>query len=128
MKFFIVFFFLSSCAPVVITKLQPVPQQAIVCPAFASLGLKDTITASEFDIGEVKIKDGGLSVNCSYEEVIRLAEKEAKQAGANCMKVYEHLPPDHLRSTCHRIKARMYKLPDVAPYLKQFGWQEGQRL
>jgi hypothetical protein len=87
----------------------------------------------EFDIpadelGKIEIKDSGLTIICDYETVVNLAKIEAQKMGANCLKIYEHREPNAFSSTCHRIKAKAYKIKDISPYETQIIWNAQRRL
>ncbi|KUJ63612.1 hypothetical protein AR687_00035 [Flavobacteriaceae bacterium CRH] len=60
-------------------------------------------------IGDVKIGDSGFTTDCGYDKVIADVTKEAKNAGANIVKIIELKKPSAFGSTCYRIKARLYR-------------------
>ncbi len=69
-----------------------------------------------------------MTLICDYETVVNLAKTEAQKMGANCLKIYEHREPNAFSSTCHRIKAKAYKIKDISPYETQIIWNAQRRL
>ncbi|QIL76183.1 hypothetical protein [Hymenobacter sp. HDW8] len=121
------FLFLTACAPTaVVSSLQ----RASPLPANEGfLVTKETEIVDEQakELGDIYIKDAGLAVNCSYEKVLALATNEARQLGANVLQIYEHQVPD-MRSTCHRIRAKALRVPDLSRYEKEIVWHPSRRL
>ena len=64
-------------------------------------------------IGNVSVRDAGLSVGCGYDDVIRFAKKRAREAGGDAIKLISVTYPD-LWSTCYRISAAVLLLGDSA--------------
>jgi hypothetical protein len=75
-------------------------------------GVNERFDIKAIPVGEIKIRDSRLAINCSYKAVIELARKRAKDMGANCLKIYEHKVPDGW-STCRSIKAIAYRVDDA---------------
>ena len=80
------------------------------------------------EIGNIEIKDGGLTLDCDYETVISIAKIEAQKLGANCLRIYEHRLPSTFGSKCHRIKAKAYRVMDISPFEKEIIWNSHRRL
>lgn len=103
-----VLFTTAACSPKISTYFHqsypPLPPDEEV----VVLQPTDVIPEKSTLIGEVKIKDSGLTIDCGYDLVLNLAKDKARQAGGNLLKITLHLPPD-LMSTCHRIDALVYK-------------------
>lgn len=78
-------------------------------------------------IGTIRAGDYGMSTNCSYNEVIRTLIQLAKQNGANILKITEHKTPD-MWSTCDRITAQIYRVPDFRKYEKEIIWSANRKL
>lgn len=117
-----------ACAPkqIVISTSNYLP--LAVTESFIVIPEDDPVDLSNEEvIGEIKLKDNGLSLICNYETIVALATKEARQMGANCIQIYEHRVPDMV-STCHRIKARAIRLKNVRPFEKEIVWHPGRRL
>ena len=64
-------------------------------------------------IGRVKVTDGGMTATykCLFPNVIALAVKKTAECGGNALQIDRHKNPD-LASSCHRIWATMYVMPD----------------
>ena len=128
---------LAGCAPKVITQLAgpaaSAEQAAAPAPAAdptAFLVIKDTepFEGPAEELGDIQIKDSGLTLNCDYETVVAVATTQAQKLGANVLRIYEHRLPDALHSTCHRIRAKALRVPDTTPYEKELVWNPGRHL
>ncbi|MGB3775401.1 MAG: hypothetical protein WA951_09105 [Leeuwenhoekiella sp.] len=78
-------------------------------------------------VGVFEIKDGAMSLDCSYERVLNIARNKARSVGANTVKIIEHKLPD-LLSLCHRIQFEVYKLEDISPFQKDVAWSSSNPL
>jgi hypothetical protein len=90
----------------------------------------DSKTTSDIEkekLGELEIKDGGLSTNCNYEKVIELAKEQAGLMGGNVLLVTQHILPG-AKSTCHQIKASVYEVDDPEFYRKEVEWSKERPL
>ena len=79
-------------------------------------------------IGDIKIGDPGLTINCNYKTVLQIAVNEAKKIGANALKITEHKLPNTLGSSCHRIKVLAFRVDDVSPYETEIVWHKDRPL
>ncbi len=103
-----------SCSPyvgVTLTSIAPplsADQQVVVITGDAPL------PEDAYVIGEFNIDDTGFTTNCTYEDVVGLARKEARKAGANAIRITRHLqtgpPPGN---SCHRISGLLLYWPDA---------------
>ena len=118
---------LAACSPRVITQASQGTHTITAAPGFVVIKETDTFTGPSEEVGDIEIKDSGLTLSCDYETVIARATKEAQNLGANVLKVYEHRLPDTW-STCHRIKAKALRVADLAPYEKEIVWNASRRL
>ena len=118
---------LLACSPRVITKASQSTHAATGAPGFVVIKETDTFTGPSEEVGDIEIKDTGLTLSCDYETVIARATKEAQKLGANVLKIYEHHLPDNW-STCHRIKAKALRVADLAPYEQEIVWNAMRRL
>ncbi len=120
---------LFACAPksIVSPGVLQYPPVAEFEP-FAVFELDDKFDIQAVPVGEVRIKDSGLTIDCDYETVLNLAKEKARAMGANCLKIYEHKLPSPMSSTCHRIRAKAYRLDDVTPYEKEIAWHKARKL
>ncbi len=108
---------LSSCGPAVTTHITSVNSTLDFREEVLVLGINDSIPDAVKTIGDIKIGDSGLSVNCNYEKVITRAKEEVRKAGGNVLKITQHKMPDML-SSCHRIKAQILYVDCVEELLK----------
>ncbi|MBF9141800.1 DUF922 domain-containing protein [Hymenobacter properus] len=118
---------LAACSPRVITQASQSPHNIVAAPGFVVIDETDKFSGPSEEVGDIEIKDTGLTLSCDYETVIARATKEAQALGANVLKVYEHHLPDHW-STCHRIKAKALRVADLAPFEKEIVWNAARRL
>ena len=72
-------------------------------------------------IGEFQLKDGGFTVDCSYEHVLDLARNEARKLGGNAIKITSHKLPGKF-SSCHQIKFNILKLEDAFAFQNMLIW------
>ena len=84
------------------------------------------IDTSKF-LGYVKILDGGLTLKCDLNTVKALAKEQALAMGGNCIYVYEHLKPN-AKSTCHRIKGKIYHINNPEEYETEIMWSAERKL
>ncbi len=88
----------------------------------------DTFDKNAFKpVGQVEIKDGGLTLNCDYETIKKLAKEEALKLGGNCLVITEHRKPNQW-STCHRIRADVYLINNAKDYENQVIWNQNRKL
>lgn len=118
---------LHSCSPkigsVVTSKQPPLPDTAFVLV----LQQQDAFTNDGIEIGSIKSGDNGLSTNCTYYEVIDKLKQLARQNGANVIKITEHKSPDQW-SSCERLKANIYNVPDFRKHEKEIEWTADRKL
>lgn len=119
--------FIGACSPKlgseIISGQTPLKGDAAV------LVLDETSTSgiSGIEIGSLRSGDNGFSIHCSYADVIERLKQMARQNGANIIKITEHKKPDN-KSSCDRIKARIYKVDDIRAYEKKIGWSADRKL
>ena len=58
-------------------------------------------------IGDMRVADTGLSINCSREVVEESIRRKACQEGADAVEYYDIVYPN-IRSTCFQTRARFY--------------------
>ncbi len=62
-------------------------------------------------VGSIKIGDTGFSLNCAYGDVIKILKKEACGLQANYVLVREESREGTRGSSCYRVKADFYRMP-----------------
>lgn len=101
-----------GCAPAATVsttkKYSPLPKTETIYV----FGLNDAMPTGAESLGTVKIGDSGLSVGCSFENVVDLAREKARNVGGNGIKLLSVREPD-FGSTCYRISAEILKLPKL---------------
>ncbi|MEE9441658.1 MAG: hypothetical protein V3V99_03225 [candidate division Zixibacteria bacterium] len=68
-------------------------------------------------LGKLKMGDTGLSVNCSYDDLIRLAMKKACEVGGDAILITSIEEPN-LWSSCYRIKADIIAFSVISDWPK----------
>ena len=120
--------FIYSCSPKIIVNTVNKLEETKQHEGFAVFGINDTFdTTGGKYLGEIKIKDSGLTIDCNYENAIKLGEAEARKLGGNTLKVIVHKLPD-IFSQCHQITGSVYKLSDISKYEKKIIWNENRKL
>lgn len=118
---------LYSCSPkigsTIIVQRPALPDTAFVLV----LQLQDDFINDGIEIGRIKSGDNGLSKNCSYYEVIDMLKQLARQNGANLIKITAQKHPDQW-STCERLTARIYNVPDFRKHEKEIEWSDTRKL
>jgi hypothetical protein len=131
MKILFQFTFLTtlicSCSPKIGSSIHskqlPLPENEVVLV----LQKEDAFTNDGIEIGSIKSGDNGFSTNCSYYEIIEQLKQLARQNGANVIKITEHKSPDQW-STCERLTAKIYKVPDFRTHEKEIQWRANRKL
>lgn len=78
-------------------------------------------------IGKISSTDNGLSINCSYYEIIEPLKELARLNGANIIKITQH-KISNTWSSCERIKADIYKVKDYKKYEQEIEWNKNRKL
>jgi len=124
-------FLLYSCAPKMVVKNYNENNSHSATKFYESFALIEEAFLEEplnkQLIAEIEIKDKGLSINCDYETVKRLAEEKARQMGGNCLVITDHIEPN-MKSTCHRIKCQVLRIDNPEKYEKQISWHPNRPL
>jgi hypothetical protein len=118
---------LNSCspkiAPTITSKQNPISEDEIVL-------VIDELSFFENDgikVGTVKSTDKGFSTNCNYDDLIATIKKLCRENGANILKINNHKLPDQ-RSSCDRIEATLYKVPNYKIHEKKIEWSKERKL
>jgi hypothetical protein len=113
----------SKIGSTIISKQNPLPQNEYVLV----IDLSESFINDGIKIGTLKSSDNGFSSNCSYDEILENLKKISRQNGANILNIIEHKKPDQW-SSCDRIEAIIYKVPDYKIHEKQIEWSENRKL
>lgn len=129
MKSFIVAFFIlfAACGPKIgsniTTKYPPLSDTAFVLVLY----LSDDFVNDGVRIGNIQSGDNGFSTTCSYHEVISSLKVLARKNGANLIKITKRERPDK-KSTCDRIWADIYLVPNYKKHEIDIVWQKNRPL
>lgn len=120
-------FLCIACAPKLkssITKtFPPLSDEALV----VVLDISDDQSIKGEVVGDVQANHDGWKGTCTYYENIKNLKTLSRQAGANLLKITEHLLPSGT-NTCHRLKAKIYKVDDPKIYEAKIHWSEDRKL
>lgn len=116
-----------SCLPkigsIISSKQPPLSDKDFVLV----LQQQDNFNNDGIEVGTIKSGDNGLVTNCTYYEVIDKLKQLARQNGANVIKITEHKSPDRW-SSCERLTAKIYKVPDFRKHEKEIEWTTNRKL
>lgn len=119
--------FLNSCSPkitsTIISKQDPISDNAYILV----LNKDDDFENDGIKIGTIKSTDKGFSTHCSFDEIIEQYKKICRENGANIIKINEHKVPD-LKSSCDRIEATLYKVPNYKIHENTIEWSKERKL
>ncbi|MDX1767857.1 MAG: hypothetical protein R3294_07380, partial [Arenibacter troitsensis] len=81
-----------------------------------------------FLIGTITTKHNDYNGDCNLQQVKRAAEKEAKDIGGNLIFLTKHKLPNALFNPCHRIKGRIYSVPNPEAFENEILWSPNRKL
>jgi hypothetical protein len=118
---------ISSCSPkfgsTITSKQTPLTDTDFILV----LQLNDKFINDGVEVGTIKAGDNGFSTSCSYYEIIDNLKQIARNNGANVLKIIKHRTPDQW-SSCERITAKIYKVPNFRIHEKEIEWAEERKL
>ncbi|WP_140485982.1 hypothetical protein [Flavobacterium sp. GSA192] len=121
------FIILNSCSPritpTIISKQNPISDDTYILV----LNKDDDFKNDGIQIGTIKSTDKGFSTHCSFDEIIEQYKKICRENGANIIKINEHKVPD-LKSSCDRIEATIYKVPNYKIHENTIEWSKERKL
>jgi hypothetical protein len=127
--FIVLTLLLASCSPKLVTNY--VNTSFPMVNRYESFGIVDSDTvslASEQFIGQIEVKDNGLSINCDYWTVLEQIKNEARKTGGNLIRIDEHKKPSTFGSSCHQIKASVFRVDNPRPFEKLIYWNSNRKL
>jgi hypothetical protein len=83
---------------------KPIAQEIRVLQAW------DPLPAGALLLARVRIRDGGLTIECSYQQVLLKAEEKARVLGGDLIRIVQLYEPD-LASSCYRMDVDVYAIP-----------------
>ena len=108
LPFLILLSFLTSCGPSANSALLKRYPTLAFDEEVLVLAMNDTRPENIEELGTLRIRDSGFSVNCNLEQVVESAKLEARKAGGNIIHITKHKKPNFW-STCHRIDATILR-------------------
>ncbi len=79
------------------------------------------------DLGVIKFTENGFKAKCTRFDAMSNLTFQCRKRGGNLMKLKTVKPPD-VWSTCYRITAVAYKVPDPQKYVKEILWHGPRKL
>lgn len=119
--------FIYSCSPKIGSTISSKQTALSETDFVLVLQQQDDFNNDGIEVGSIKSGDNGLSTNCTYYEVIDKLKNLARQNGANVIKITEHKSPDRW-SSCERLTAKIYKVPDFRKHEKEIEWTANRKL
>lgn len=104
----------SSCAPRVITDVMKTYPALASADSVVVFEPGEPVPNSAEPLGKVSVVDAGMSTNCKYDQVLKLARQETAKVGGNGLVIVSHLNPSFWGSSCHRISGMMLRMTDMA--------------
>ena len=105
-------FLIFSCAPSISTQISSTKPALAENLNVKFFDEKDNIPENSIVLGNVRLGDSGLTINCDFETMINIAKSEAKKAGGNAIKITKHILPNFFGSSCHRIEANILEISE----------------
>jgi hypothetical protein len=126
--FVVVLALIYSCVPKIASVITVKQTPLATDTAFVLvLQQQDEFKNDGIEIGTIKSGDNGFSTNCIYYNVIDKLKQLAREKGANVIKIAIHKPADKW-STCDRITAKIYKVPNFRVHEKEIEWFANRKL
>ena len=110
---------LSACAPKVNTQVGKTYSPLGEDEEIIVFGLTESFPEEAEELGTVRISDTGFTLACTYEIVIEKAKTQARKAGGNALVITEHKTPNALGSSCHRIQAKIIRIPNPQDFVQE---------
>lgn len=104
---------LTACSPKVTTHITKAYPGVIPADSVHVIELGETIPNTAQMIGRVSVADRSTSINCRYDQVLRLAQEATGKNGGNGLAITDHLKPSPWGSSCHQISGLMLRLSDM---------------
>lgn len=110
---------LMSCSPKITSNFTNPQPELSNSEKVALLDIDHKLPDSIMKIGDLKFQDSGFSTDCSFNSLLTQARIQAREQGANIVKVVEKKKPD-LWSSCHRLEIELYKYDGDVTSLSQY--------
>ncbi|MBJ2173055.1 hypothetical protein JBL43_02320 [Aureibaculum sp. A20] len=110
---------ITSCSPKISTNFTNPQSKLSIDEKVALLDIEHNLPENIVKVGEMRFQDSAFTTDCSFNSLMNQARNEARQNGANIVKVIEKKKPD-LWSTCYRLKIEFYKYSGDVSSLPQY--------
>jgi len=118
---------LIGCSPEYIKNIKNKKVKSSKAPFVVIVDENYTDKIDEEFIGDMYLDNSGIVNNCSYDEVMGNMLKEAKNNGANLIKINSQEPPSFF-SSCHKINASFYYSDNPKKYEDEIIWLFDRKL
>lgn len=78
-------------------------------------------------LARIKVGDLGISLDCTYPDVLDLATEEVRRIGGNLLVITEHTQ-NSSKSLCHKIKGEIYRVDSLEGLEPQIHWHPARPL
>ncbi|MFL0083035.1 hypothetical protein V2647_03815 [Tenacibaculum maritimum] len=113
---------IASCSPKITSSFTNRQPKISIDEKVALLDIKHELPKNLIKVGEVRFQDSGFSTDCSFNSLMNKARVEARENGANIVKVVDKKKPN-LWSSCYRLKIELYKYDGDTSSLPQYKLQ-----
>lgn len=110
---------LVSCSPKIKSNFANPQPKLSIDQEVALLDMDHNLPGNILKIGNLKFQDSGFSTDCSFNSIMNLARKTARENGANIVKVVGKKKPD-IWSSCYRLDIELYKFEGDVSSLPQY--------
>lgn len=107
-----------SCSPKIRTSVSEKYEKLDDTYKVVVFNSKSELPSNFSKIGTTKIGDTGFTTNCDLVTILEKAKIEARKIGANALLITEHLYPNLLGSSCHRISADLLRIENTTDYIQ----------
>lgn len=101
---------LTACSPRVITHVVKTYPDVVPTDSVYVIELGEKVPNTAETIGRVAVVDQGMSTNCRYDQVLRLAREATGKNGGNGLAITDHLTPSFWGSSCHQVSGLMLRM------------------
>jgi hypothetical protein len=117
--FLMAVFGLVSCGPKITSNYINPQSKLSIKEKVALLDIHHKLPTNIIKVGDLRFQDTGFTSDCSFNSLMNRARIEARQNGANIVKVIEKKKPD-LWSSCYRLKIELYRYDGDVSSLSQY--------
>lgn len=106
------FLVLSGCSPKIASNIT---KSYAALPAESPVEVfytKSNLPVKSEVLGNVSVKDSGMSTKCDSSTVINKIKNEARKVGGNAVVIEKHTRPSNWGSSCHQMEALVLNVSD----------------